>query len=290
LHTLLYLITFNLLYPNEVLLLRGNHEEITLSEQGGFASRILSKFDQEILNEFYGFFAKLPLAHMIDSNYLKLFATHGGIPINVKDSRRIINIRKVVLDCFKGKITDMDPYSQQLLSNIAINKVWKSKSYKKMNGNPGYEYTEKIFTNFMLKNKIDMMFCGNQVLKSGHQYQFSDQLLCLFSALSYKGDKYPGKIVEIMFPSDPEYPDEENIAPSEEDEEDEDEDEIFYVDEFSDGTPSDQPVNGHQIEENANGNQTNTEVSETQENDQNEQGEEEEISVTVNLLEISKLS
>jgi hypothetical protein len=277
LHALLYLFVFNLLYPREVLLLRGNHEERTMNQAHGFANNILTHFDEELLNEFESFFAKLPVIHIIDSNYLTLLAIHGGIPINVSDSRKTVNIRKLTIDCFKDDISKMDPNAQQLLWNNATTKTWKNRNYKKQSDGYGYEYREKIIETFLKRNQFNMVITGNQILKQGYEYFANEQLLSLFSAISYKDEDYNGKIMEIIFPPDPEYPEENEYeddgAP---DEEEDDEDEIYYEEDLNEAEESEVEEDGT-----ADGGDAGSE---------GEESDEEEISVEVNLLAIKDLN
>ena len=49
---MLYIIAFNLKYPNNVLLLRGNHEEVTVNANYGFGKNVMDLLLQDGLRNF----------------------------------------------------------------------------------------------------------------------------------------------------------------------------------------------------------------------------------------------
>jgi Calcineurin-like phosphoesterase len=51
-----YLLALKLKFPNDVFLLRGNHESEEMTQQFNFRTQCLDRFDQEIYQEFVDLF------------------------------------------------------------------------------------------------------------------------------------------------------------------------------------------------------------------------------------------
>lgn len=77
---MLYLIAMKINYPNQIFLLRGNHETRLMCEYMTFLNECLHKYDRLVYNVFAQFFDTLPLAATISRPEVKdIFCTHGGI-------------------------------------------------------------------------------------------------------------------------------------------------------------------------------------------------------------------
>ena len=77
---MLYLIAMKINYPDQVFLLRGNHETRLMCEYMTFLDECLHKYDKDVFDVFSQFFDTLPLAAIISHPDAKdIFCTHGGI-------------------------------------------------------------------------------------------------------------------------------------------------------------------------------------------------------------------
>lgn len=64
-------------FPKDVVLLRGNHETRAMTEHFTFREEVLQKYkDQEIYNLFLESFEAMPIAALVNKDYL---CVHGGI-------------------------------------------------------------------------------------------------------------------------------------------------------------------------------------------------------------------
>nr|XP_034958963.1 serine/threonine-protein phosphatase with EF-hands 2 isoform X2 [Zootoca vivipara] len=85
---LIILFVFLLVYPKEVHLNRGNHEDYMINLRYGFNKEVMRKYKEhgsKILKELKTVFSSLPLATLIDQ---KVLIVHGGIS-NITDLERI---------------------------------------------------------------------------------------------------------------------------------------------------------------------------------------------------------
>jgi serine/threonine-protein phosphatase 2B catalytic subunit len=64
-------------FPKDVVMLRGNHETRAMTEHFTFKEEVLQKYkDQEIYNLFLESFEAMPIAAIVNKDYL---CVHGGI-------------------------------------------------------------------------------------------------------------------------------------------------------------------------------------------------------------------
>lgn len=76
LETILLLLSYTILYPLDVYILRGNHELHHINYIYGFLKECKKKMSEEIYEKVNEVFDALPLAAVIDK---KVFCCHGGI-------------------------------------------------------------------------------------------------------------------------------------------------------------------------------------------------------------------
>ena len=71
-----YLFTLKLAYPNDVFMLRGNHESRDMAESFNFRYQVLDLYDEEVYETYMEVFDSLPVAAHVNGQYL---CVHGGI-------------------------------------------------------------------------------------------------------------------------------------------------------------------------------------------------------------------
>lgn len=234
LHNLLYIMCFNLAYPAEVIMCRGEEEELSRMEKNGFAQNVLDHFDDEILEEFKEFFVKLPIAHVVKSTYQNIIASHGGIPANINNPETPVLLSEIKHSPHISA-KKMDSYALQFILNQP-NARLKKNPIKKIAKKKGYSFNETIFSAFMKANELiteevnGMMVSSNDFSKEGHTLLWENQSISICTT-SEKDDKVAkAKILEITFPADPEYPEYEY-----EDEEEGEAEEEYEEEEESEG-------------------------------------------------------
>ena len=84
------------LSPNDIVLLRGNHEFESVNSQYGFKNDILNEYHSEELYQlFNNAFSWLPLSCIIDN---KLFCVHGGLAPDLLSITQLINLKRPIID------------------------------------------------------------------------------------------------------------------------------------------------------------------------------------------------
>jgi len=95
---MLVLMFCNMLYPQSVHILRGNHETRRMTEKYGFKQEVEAKYHPKLYNDFMTFFDALPIAAIVDDT---VFVTHGGIgtavmSLSIEDINRVNRFGEIV--------------------------------------------------------------------------------------------------------------------------------------------------------------------------------------------------
>ena len=75
-----YVLSLKICFPDQIFLLRGNHESRAITEVFGFREQMINQYDVETYDRVIEIFNKLPLAAVVNDQYL---TCHGGISQNL---------------------------------------------------------------------------------------------------------------------------------------------------------------------------------------------------------------
>lgn len=171
-----FLMLLKLKYPNNVFLLRGNHETQEISMVYGFRDEILRKYGEESLWEtFNDVFQYLPIAAMISN---KIFCLHGGLSPNLSEIDQIRTI---------------DRQAEFPKSNILSDVMWSDPDYvenfKESPRGKGFLFGPKPTRNFSYSNGVSLIVRSHQLVEAGYQYWFPEEsrnlLVTIWSAPNY---------------------------------------------------------------------------------------------------------
>jgi serine/threonine-protein phosphatase 2B catalytic subunit len=79
---MILLMALKIRYPEEVLMLRGNHESRIMTAQYNFRTECCFKYSQEVYDLMMEAFDLLPLACVVNNSF---FCVHGGISDKMMD-------------------------------------------------------------------------------------------------------------------------------------------------------------------------------------------------------------
>ncbi|NXH97475.1 PPE1 phosphatase, partial [Pachycephala philippinensis] len=182
---LIILFAFLLIYPNDLHLNRGNHEDYIMNLRYGFTKEVSKKYKdhwKQILSLLRDVFSWLPLATIIDSKVLIL---HGGISdttdldfLNALERNKVRDHvhGRVILFSFKNfAILDIlwsDPRSQ---NGCTPNKSRGGGCYF------GPDVTAKLFERYNLK----MLIRSHEFKPEGYEISHDGKVITIFSASNY---------------------------------------------------------------------------------------------------------
>jgi protein phosphatase len=200
LENLYLLLSQKLAAPDDVILLRGNHEFERIFNHYGFADEI-SAFDpgrKGVRAAVRSLFAQLPYAAHSENGLLCL---HGGIP-DVASAQEIADIPKGLV------AYDMDPVASQIVWNDNVRDAKASLNEKgvwpsQRNGPIGHMF---LYGNPYFEQKMALL--GKRLLLRAHDYSvkgysLDDHVLTIFTSDRFKA-KGPLKGTYVALMSDPE--------------------------------------------------------------------------------------
>ena len=188
LEVMLLLFALKVKFPDNVFLLRGNHECASLTGVYGFEEEILEKFNREVYNEFIETFYQLPMCAVVGE---RIFCVHGGISpdlVTLDDIKKLEKPREIPMS---GLVTDL---------------VWsdpdiESEDFTASRRGCGYLYGPEALDDFLANNELDLLVRSHELCDEGvcWPYQdddvFADSCITVFSNTDYCGRENSGAVI-----------------------------------------------------------------------------------------------
>jgi len=171
--TLVFLL--KVIWPQNVYIIRGNHEFAEMCKIGGFCQELATIYaDPSIELPFLKAFEYIPLAALI---YNRLLCLHGGIGPNVPDLNTISRIQRPLVS-----------YQIEPVDSI----VWSDPTsydpeYTQSARGSGYLFGEVALNRFLIQNDIDILIRAHECVDNGASTTFGRKLITVFSASNYCG-------------------------------------------------------------------------------------------------------
>eukprot|EP00758_Cryptobia_borreli_P003746 Tbor_TRINITY_DN3960_c0_g1::TRINITY_DN3960_c0_g1_i1::g.745::m.745/K06269/PPP1C; serine/threonine-protein phosphatase PP1 catalytic subunit len=165
------LLSLKILAPNEIYLLRGNHESSTISRTYGFYDECVHKYrgnmsigggiglGEKIWKTFLELFLCLPVTAIVGNS---IFCTHGGIPRDVDLVKRIMSM------------PDIRPYETPN-TGFLCDLVWADPDHHAAEFLPNsrkvsHTFNMKALDMFLTKNKLQLVCRAHQVMEYGYGF------------------------------------------------------------------------------------------------------------------------
>lgn len=198
--TLEYVLALKFIFPNNVFLLKGNHDDGVLVEEE-IKLRIRKPEDENdedyfllylnnllksnnalrlrVLSSYLKFFNSLCNIAFVNNQVASLLAVHGGIPRPKKNDLKYYSYINSISDLTNTDIID------DINRTISNNMLWSDpcNSEDDLRENSGrFRFTAEHFNEFQGKIKFDLFIRGHEAEKEGYKKFFSDRLLTIFSS------------------------------------------------------------------------------------------------------------
>lgn len=171
------LFALTVIYPDNIYLLRGNHEFEEVNTQYGFKKEFIDLYeDEELYKQVITCFSYLPLAARINRT---TFCVHGGI------SERIDNINEI-----NSIPRPFETYGPSVPMLAAADMMWGDPDvniefYRKSERGGGNCYGCLAIEAFLTANKLSRVVRGHQMV-NGVEMLMKSMLITVFSSSNYK--------------------------------------------------------------------------------------------------------
>lgn len=175
--TLLY--AYKCLYPENIYLIRGNHEFKDMNDEYGFKYECESRDNRGFILylKATSTYQYLPLCAIIND---KIFCVHGGISNLIKSRNDLMNIRKVENELIF------------LIMKVQTEFLWNDPNKDVLKFAPnargiGYFFGNDALKEFLKNLNFDLVIRGHQNQLNGYSWNFGNDggILTLFSACDY---------------------------------------------------------------------------------------------------------
>lgn len=182
---LLTILALKINFPNTVFLLRGNHECRQMTTYHNFREECLKKYDQEIYDLFMECFDRMPIACIINGQFLAL---HGGISPDAMTCGEINQLDRFKEPPQEGAFCDI------LWSDPVDNQTGILKAIFEPNGSRGcsYYFGYTAISKFLKNNNLLSLIRAHEAQYEGFkaylwQNAVFPQVITIFSAPNYCG-------------------------------------------------------------------------------------------------------
>lgn len=180
--TIVLILTMKILFPNEILIVRGNHEfkEIFMQGVQSFGVELHDLYPNqtdEVSDAFENCFSYIPLAAIIDNNIICL---HGGVGTSLKE----------------GDLNLLDSEISRPIHNfdnpVVADVLWSDPSEYILHFQPSSRGSGCLFglsalNNFLSQTNLHRIIRGHQCVEEGFLSLWDDRCLTVFSASNYCG-------------------------------------------------------------------------------------------------------
>jgi serine/threonine-protein phosphatase PP1 catalytic subunit len=175
LETICLLLAYKIRYPEQVFLLRGNHEDAKINRIYGFYDECKRRFNVRLWKIFTDCFNCLPVAALIDE---KILCMHGGLSPDLERLSQINELERPIEIPDNGLLCDLlwsDPDA-------------RIKSWADSDRGVSCTFGSDVVFEFLEKHDLDLICRGHQVVEDGYEFFAKRRLVTIFSAPNYGGE------------------------------------------------------------------------------------------------------
>jgi len=172
LETFTLLLVLKARYPNQVTLLRGNHETRQITQVYGFYDECLTKYGSANAWKYCTqVFDLLGIAALVDG---RVFCVHGGLS---PQAQTIDQIRTIVRDV---EVPHEGPLCDLMWSDPEEIEGWELSPR-----GGGWLFGSRPTKEFIDLNGLELVARAHQLVQEGYKYMFAEQLVTVWSAPNY---------------------------------------------------------------------------------------------------------
>ena len=175
LETICLLLAYKIKYPENIFLLRGNHESASINRIYGFFDECKRRYSIRLWRTFTEMFNCMPIVALVEGRVLCM---HGGLSPELDALDQLSKILRPTDVPDTGLICDIlwsDP--QEDITGWGDNDRGVS-----------YTFGEDVVSDFCAKHDLDLICRAHQVVEDGYQFFCDRKLVTVFSAPNYCGE------------------------------------------------------------------------------------------------------
>ena len=169
------LMALKIKHPEQIWMLRGNHECAAINRIYGFYDECKRRYSIKLWKQFQELFNALPLAALVEA---KIFCIHGGLSPDMESPDDLKRVARPVDVPDTGLLCDTlwsDPDKD--ISGWAENDRGVS-----------YTFGADVVERFLERNELDLIVRAHQVVEDGYEFFGDRTLVTVFSAPNYCGE------------------------------------------------------------------------------------------------------
>ena len=169
------LMALKIKHPEQIWMLRGNHECAAINRIYGFYDECKRRYTIKLWKTFTDCFNCLPVAAVVDE---KILCMHGGLSPELKQLSQISRI-----------VRPTDVPDQGLLCDLLWSDPDKDvKGWGENDRGVSYTFGPDVVAEFLDKHDLDLVCRAHQVVEDGYEFFAKRQLVTVFSAPNYCGE------------------------------------------------------------------------------------------------------
>tara|TARA_Y100000389_G_scaffold205145_1_gene264068 strand:- start:6041 stop:6964 length:924 start_codon:yes stop_codon:yes gene_type:complete len=182
LEVIVLLFCYKILFHNDIILLRGNHETSEISKVYGFYDECKRRVSIKAWKSFIEVFNRMPIAATIGNHKDSptIFCCHGGISPSLYNIFEINNISRPTDVPDRGIVCDL-LWSDPNVEN-------DSQGWIPSDRGVSYLFSKNELNKFLRINNLELVVRAHQVVEDGYEFFANRKLVTIFSAPNYCGE------------------------------------------------------------------------------------------------------
>ena len=169
-------------YPENIFLIRGNHEEIQTCRMYGFLQECKAKLDFPSFSVFAQTFCHIPLAATVTCSAGSIFCAHGGLSPHTVAIEALMFINRLEY----GETMDSSEEGE-IVDGLLWSDPCERPGYKQNMRGCGFTFGADATEAFCQQNDVQFICRAHQMVMEGFQWDHDNRLLTIFSAPNYCG-------------------------------------------------------------------------------------------------------
>eukprot|EP00744_Colponema_vietnamica_P005494 GILI01008047.1.p1 GENE.GILI01008047.1~~GILI01008047.1.p1 ORF type:complete len:494 (-),score=129.59 GILI01008047.1:556-2037(-) len=182
-------------YPNNVFMIRGNHEDAQVSRLYGFLTECKNKLEPSSWGMFSEVFCNIPLGATVECETGSFFCCHGGLSPNVDSIEALQFLNRADYGHSLGED------GGEAIDGLLWSDPGEHKGFRRNMRGCGYTFGSDTTSKFCELNRVSFVCRAHQMVMAGYQWEHDQKLLTLFSAPNYCGINHNKGAIAIVLGS-----------------------------------------------------------------------------------------